>query len=86
MIRTTAEASSSSFEVQAVDISTGAIQAYQIFWGWIKFVYPLMAGQSLQVCYCLAAPLPGITTAGRRSLRVCWLRLRWCCRARSWSI
>jgi hypothetical protein len=65
MIRTTAEASNTNFEVPAVAISAGAIQANQIFWGRIKFLYPLQAGQGLQVCYGLAAPLAGITTAGQ---------------------
>jgi len=43
-------------------ISTGAIEANQILRGWIKFLYPLLAGKSLQISYRLAAPLAGITT------------------------
>jgi hypothetical protein len=44
MIRTTADASNTSFEDLAVAISTGAIEANQILRGWIKFLYPLLAG------------------------------------------
>jgi hypothetical protein len=65
MIRTTADASSTSFEDLAVAISTGAIEANQILRGWIKFLGPLLAGQSLQISYCLAPPLSEITTAGQ---------------------
>jgi len=65
MIRTTGDASNTSLEDSAVAISAKAIEANQILRRWIKFLGPLLAGQSLQISYCLIPPLAGITTAGQ---------------------